>query len=152
MKYKTAILTALLCLGLVRATAAVSLLQAEPDKPKTGETPKPNDKTDNRPPADTTMTVRFKISAENKPAIPTESKVEMSGTNEKCKNVQGSQVIKSGEVTFTKVPLCKIKLKFFITGFNTKSVVVDLANYKEPMLISIKVNGDPVVTSAAADN
>jgi hypothetical protein len=149
MKYKTAILTTLLCLGLIRATAAVSWVQSEPDKPKTGDTPKPSDKTDKSPPADSVMTVRFKISAEKSPTLPTQSKIEMSGADEKCKDVQGSQYIKSGEVTFTKLPVCKIKLTIFITGFNSQIVSIDLAKYKEPILIMVKSTGDPVVATAS---
>jgi hypothetical protein len=151
MKYKTGILTVLLCMTLVLSTAAVSALQAEPDKPKTGDAAKTNDIKDKKPGADSTIAVRFKISAENTPTLPTLSKVELSGADESCKKVQGEQPIESGQVTFTKLPVCKIRLKIFITGFDTKTVSVDLANYKEPMLIFVKSIGDPVVTVPLAN-
>ncbi|HXJ15454.1 MAG TPA: hypothetical protein VNH19_24540 [Candidatus Limnocylindrales bacterium] len=140
MKHKTGILSVLLCLALLCVAPSKSGFQIDQDTPKTG------DKVDKKGDADSLINVRFRISAENKDTLPTQSKVELSGADEKCKNVHGNQDIKSGEVMFTKMPVCKIKLKIFVTGFDTRVVIVDLAGYKEPMLVALKANGTTVVT------
>ena len=140
MNHKTGILIVLLCLMPLCVVSSISGFQSDHDKPKTG------DKFEKKGPGDSVINVRFRISAENKETLPTQSKVELSGADDKCKNVHGNQDIKSGEVTFSKLPVCKVKLKIFVTGFNTQVVVVDLAGYQEPMSVVLKADGTTAVT------
>jgi hypothetical protein len=53
-----------------------------------------------------------------------------------------------GQATFANVPKCKVLMKIFITGFDTKTVIVDLTNYQDPMKILVNVEGPPKVQNA----
>lgn len=135
MKHRVGVFAALLLLTLSRP--AVGLPQDQVDKSKKNEAPKTDEKKNN-----STVSVKIKISAEGKSAIPSGSWIEWEGIGESCKNVTGEQNLRSTEATPVSLPVCKVKLTIFITGFNTTAVTVDLAGneekYADPIRITVK--------------
>jgi hypothetical protein len=69
------------------------------------------------------------------------------GNDPACEDVQRlKHSIGADGATFADLPICKVKLKIYITGVDTKTAFVDLADYKDPMRILVKSNGPPVVS------
>jgi hypothetical protein len=104
-----------------------------------------------RPRADEkTASVKVLISAEDKPAIPSGSKIEWESTGDGCKSVTGELNLRPSEATPLTLPVCKVKLTIFITGFSTKAVTVDLVGnekkYADPIHIIVKLQGPAEVT------
>ena len=86
------------------------------------------------------------MSAEGRDKLPAGSTIELKGDEDACKKVRPpEQNITSDGVTFPDLPVCKVKLWIFITGFDAKILPVDLAHYKDPMRILVKSSGPPVV-------
>jgi hypothetical protein len=138
MKFKNGIFSTLCCLALVSSAVAVPGCQEEPPKPEVSDTNKQ------------LITVHISVSAEGMDRLPTGSTVELTGndkaTKAACRKVQSrEQSIHSGEVTFSDVPICQVNFRFFVTGFESKTVLVDLTKHKEPLHVFIKKKGSPEV-------
>lgn len=138
MNQKARVFAALLLLTFSRP--AIGLPQDQEDKSKKAEVPQTEEKKNK-----SSVSVKIKIVAEGKPSIPSGSKVEWEGVGESCKNVSGEQNLRSTEATPLTLPVCKVKLTIFITGFNTTAVTVDLAGneekYANPIRIKVKRQG-----------
>ncbi len=138
MKSKTGISSTLLCLALLRSAVAVPGRQEETAKPPVSDTNK------------RLITVHISVSGEGMDKLPTGSTVELTGDDKAasaaCRKVKSlEQSIHSGEVTFPDVPMCKVNLRFFVTGFDSQTVSVDLMKHKEPLHVLIKHKGSPEV-------
>ena len=139
-KFKTRIPTLILCVALLPLAVVVPVAQDESDKPATSPAKKPVDKK-------AKINVHIIVSAEGKHALPSGSKIDLLGNEQTCQDVQRLQhSIGPDGATFPDLPPCKVKLKIYITGFDTKTVSVDLADYKDPMRILVKSNGPPVIS------
>jgi len=96
-----------------------------------------------------TASVKVVVSAEGKTAIPSGSKIQWEGTSESCTNVTGEQTLRPTE-TPLRLPVCKVRLTIFITGFNTQAVVVDLVGnekkYADPIHITAKLQGSAEIS------
>jgi len=139
-KFKTRIPVLILCVALSRPAVAVPFPQDEPSKTGTSPAKKPVDKK-------ARIDLHIIISAEGKQALPSGSKIDLLGNGQACQDVQRLQhsIGPDGGATFVDLPLCKVKLTIYITGFDTKFVFVNLADYKDPMRIVVKSNGPPVI-------
>ncbi len=130
----------LLCVALAQVAVAAPASQDEPGKPAISPAKKPVDKK-------AKINVHIIVSAEGKDALPSGSKIDLLGNEPACEDVQRlKHSIGPDGATITDLPVCKVKLKIYITGFDTKTVVVDLADYKDPMRILVKSNGPPVIS------
>ena len=94
------------------------------------------------------------VSADGKPTLPDNSKIEWKGTGEGCTDENGSQSLHASGETRLTLRVCKLRLLIFITGYNTKQVLADLTDQNrregDSMSIVVKHDGDPVVTWRAA--
>jgi len=130
------ILATLLGLVLFQIAGAIVIPQDEPNKPDNSDAKK----------TDSTISVRIKVSVQGMKALPTGSTIQLKGNQDACKEaVEREQPIQSGQATFEDLPVCAVRLWIYITGFNSQTVKVDLANYKDPLQIMVKSNGPPVV-------
>jgi hypothetical protein len=146
MKYKLGILITLLCLVLFQPAVAFAVSQNEPNKPENSDAKKTEDNRSPKAGSDSTISLHIKVSAQNMKTLPTGSTIQLKGSQEACKeSVEREQPIQSGEVTFTDLPVCPVRLWIYITGFDSKTVKVDLANYRDSLQIMVKSNGSPVV-------
>ncbi len=140
MKCKMGIPAALLFLAFLRPAVAMALPQEEANKSKKNDAAKGDEKKN-----DATARVKIKISAEGKSSLPSGSKIEWQGIEETCKDVTGKRRLESSGATSVSLPVCKVKLMVFITGFDTKAVTVDLAGneerYNDPIRITVKHQG-----------
>src|SRR2546422_5862291 len=114
MKYKIGIPT-LLCMVLLRFAVGISFPQDEPSKPENGRIKKTDDKKATKPSANATITVHVKISAEGMETLPTGSTIELRGDEQSCKNVHRESNIKSDEVIFLDLPMCKVRIAIYVT-------------------------------------
>jgi hypothetical protein len=146
MNYKIGIAVTLLCLFPARLTVAIPASQEESGRPGNSDTKHTNENKTKKPSSETAIPVHIKILAQGMEALPTGSTIELKGNQETCKNLRLTQNIQSGEVTFPDLPVCKVQLRIFITGFNAQLVSVDLASYKDPMRILVKSDGPPIVS------
>jgi hypothetical protein len=132
-------LAMVLCLALPPFAAAIPLPQDEPPKPESTETKKTVEKKTN-------ISVHFTVEAEGKSSLPTGSKIDLKGDARACKNLKRlQQHLGSDGATFPDVPVCKVRLWIYITGFETKTLSLDLAHYKGPARILVKSKGPPAV-------
>jgi hypothetical protein len=157
MKYKIVITILLLCLTLAILAVGARFPHQEAGKPKSQDIKKTSDakqsddgkKTDEKktvkPTPGSTITLRIEVSAQGMDMLPTGSSIQLKGDDGTCKQLEQEQSINSDQATFTNLPVCKVKLRIYITGFDGKTVLVDLAKYKDPMRIQVKSNGPPVV-------
>lgn len=123
----------LLLNALMMSAASTSSAQDRADKPpRAGGEPK-------------MAGVKVQIAAQDTPVIPSGSKIRWEGTGEGCTGVAGEQSIRPTEVTPLTLPVCKVKLTIFITGFTTKAVTIDLVGnekkYADPIQIAVKLQG-----------
>jgi hypothetical protein len=92
-----------------------------------------------------TVNVKVKISAEGKSVLPSGSKIQWEGIGDSCKKITGEKALQSTGATPITLPVCKVKLTVFITSFDTKAVMVDVAGsadkYAEPIRITVKHQG-----------
>jgi outer membrane protein assembly factor BamA len=147
MKYKIGILATLLCLVLFHLAVAIVIPQDEPNKPRNGDTKKTQDNPTPRVGSDATVSVRIKVSAQGMRTLPAGSTIQLKGNQDTCKEaVEREQPIQAGEATFRDLPVCRVKLWIYITGFDSQTVKVDLANYRDSLQIMVKSIGPPVVT------
>jgi hypothetical protein len=124
---------------VTQVAVAAPVPQDEPGKPATSPARKPADKK-------AKINVHIIVSAEGKDTLPSGSKIDLLGNEPACEDVQRlKHSIGPDGATFPDLPVCKVKLKIYITGFDTKTVVVDLADYKDPMRILVKSTGPPVI-------
>jgi hypothetical protein len=166
MKYTIGAPILLLCLALSVVAGAAHRMPQQVDKPKgadvrtTADAKAGEKKTDETKKSDetktgekktiktgpgSTVTLRIEISAQGMATLPTGSTIQVKGDDESCKHLEQEQSINSEAATFTNLPVCKVKLHIYITGFDGKTVLADLAKYKEPMRIQVKSSGPPVV-------
>jgi hypothetical protein len=103
-----------------------------------------------------TANVKVVISAEDKPTIPSGSKIEWESIGDSCKSASGEQNLRPTDATPLTLPVCKVKLTIFITGFNAKAVTVDLVGnekkYGDPIQIKVKVQGSAEVSWVHSTN
>jgi hypothetical protein len=145
MKCKMVIPVALLFLAVLRPAVAIAVLQDEADKSKKNDAPKTDEKKNS-----STVSVKIRISAEGRTALPSEARIEWQGIEETCKNVTGGKRLDSNETSVNfPTNLCKVKLTVFMTGYDTAAVTVDLATNKEKcqdlIRITVKRQGPPEV-------
>lgn len=124
------------CLALGSATAVLAPVDPaeKPAEEATKAVEKPS-----------AITMRIAVSAEGMERLPEGSRVELKGENG-CKNLERGQMILSGGALFPDLPLCKVKLRIFITGFPTKAASLDLTNYKRPITVVVREDGPLAVT------
>jgi hypothetical protein len=166
MRYRPGTPALLLCLALSSAARAVALPQEESPKtkkiePTKIEPTKAEVKQDERTktgtptakPAPTSkITVRVKVSAEGRSALPAGSTIELKGDDPACGNLtRPEQSLEPDETTFPDLPVCKVKFRIYITSFDVKAVSVDLAKHKDPMKILVRKSGAPVVSFGSVD-
>lgn len=150
MNYKSGIIVTMLCLLSAGLKVGPRILQTANPPPQTAAsepgngTAAPNTEGNPKTPQ-APLLFHLKVSAEGMETLPTGSTIELKGNQEKCKSLKQKQIIRSGEVTFQDLPICKVQLLIFITGFATKQVSIDLAGYSQPMRILVKTNGPPEV-------
>jgi hypothetical protein len=139
MEFKAQVATFILFVALLPLAVAVPVLQGEPTNPETSPANTPVDKKAN-------IDLHIIVSAEGKQTLPSESKIDLLGNEQACHDLQRLRhsIAPNGKATFVDLPACKIKLTIYITGFDTKSISVDLAHYKDPLRVLIKSNGPPV--------
>jgi len=137
-----------LCLALAQLTGVHASKRpgAEPTEPLP-----PSEPTEMAPPpADApkpALDVRIAVVAEGMDRLPSNSRVELQGEGPgACKSLKRDQMIQADGVLFRDLAVCKVKLRLFITGFDTKAVLLDLANYKGRLKITVKEEGPPTVT------
>jgi hypothetical protein len=158
MRYKLGLVMLALCVTLAGKTAAAAPRTQEEnagDAKKTEDSKAGNpDKTEekksgnvDKPGTASTITLQVKISAEGKHQLPSGSRVELKGDDDTCKKVSRpvQNLETEGVASFPGLPACRVRLSIFVTGFQWKSVPVDLTQYKEPLQITVKVVGPPVV-------
>jgi len=113
----------------IRSVAA----QDDPGKPKQSEEKN----------ADKTIDVRVKVSTKGGEPIPDGSYVEISGQEKACGSLQETDSTsrldtKTGEATFTKLPVCKVTIKAICVGFKVRPKETDLRQYKDAISITIE--------------
>ena|SRR5215475_1355914 len=131
----------LLLLATLCPNDAVGSRQAESTKPSESEPPK----TSESQPA-LTASVKVKVSAEDRSTLPSGSRIEWQGLEGRCGTAIGRKTLDpNGAMTSVTLPVCKVRLTIFITGFDTKAITVDLAanreKYKDPIRITVKHQG-----------
>ena len=140
MKSKILTPTLILCVALSCLAVAVPGPQNEQDKPKISPAKKAK------------IDVHIIISAQGKNPLPSGSKIDLLGNEPRCQDVQRLQhSLGPNGATFPELPVCKVKLKIYITGFNIQIVSVDLAHYKDPMRIQVQSKGPPVISIGLPD-
>jgi hypothetical protein len=140
MKYKTGIPALFLCLALLRLAVAAQAPQDETTKPENSPAPKTTQKK-------TKISVHIIVSAEGHDKLPSGSRIDLQGREEACKDVQRlQQSIGPDGTTFLDLPICRVELRIYITGFDTKIISVDLAAYKNPMRVLVKSKRPPVIS------
>jgi len=141
MKYRV-VVAALLLLAL--SLPAVARPQEETDKSKKQE-PATTEEKKSSP----TISVPIKMSAEGKSSLPSGSNIEWEGVGKSCSTETGKKNLNSDGLTVVNLPACTVKLVIFITGFDTKTVTLDIAKdkekYKEPIRILVKHKGSPEI-------
>jgi hypothetical protein len=99
---------------------------------------------------DRTANVKLMVSAEDKPAIPSGSKIQWEGTGDGCRTEPIEQSLRATDATPLTLPVCKVKVTIFMTGFPAKAVTVDLVGnekkYADPIHIKVKLQGSPEVS------
>jgi|SRR5215467_13531961 len=144
MKRKIGIPASLLLLTLLLQINTIARPQDPPDKPNKGDAPKTEDRTHN-----STASIQIKFSAENKAELPSGSRIQWNGEDSSCKQTKGGQPIGAGGMTSLEVPVCKINILIFITGFNIKTVALDLPKnserFKDTIHITVRRQGEPEV-------
>ena len=147
MSYKIGMIVTLLFLFSARLGVAFSAAQNESDKPASVDTKHADEnKTQpKKPKPGSAVPVHIQVSAQGMHKLPAGSTIEVKG-KDPCKSLHLSQNIQNGDVMLPDLPVCKVELIIFITGFNAQTVSVDLGNYKDPMRISITPNGPPTVS------
>jgi hypothetical protein len=136
MKCKISSLAAILSLTLMLLAVGSAVAQEEKDKPKNNDSPKTEEKKSN-----STASVRIMVSAEGKSSLPSGSRIEWKSLDDNGEGAAGTKNLESSGATSLSLPVCKVKVWVFVTGFDTKAVMLDL-NGKEDKyndLISIKV-------------
>lgn len=96
------------------------------------------------------VSIRIKITADDKPSLPSGSKIQWNSEDHACKQTSGDpQPIGPGDVTFLSVRLCRINILIFITGFDTKMVTLDLpknsGKLKNEIHITVRRQGKPEI-------
>ncbi len=96
------------------------------------------------------ITVHIKLTAEGATTLPQGSFIEMKGDEQRCAALdRKSDLDAQGNVQFRDLPVCKVVLKIFVTGFETQKAPVDLSRYKDaPILIHINSTGVPTLLAS----
>ena len=96
-----------------------------------------------------TVSVPIKISAEDKSSLPSGANIEWQGVGNTCTTEIEKKNLPSDGETLLNLPVCKVRLVIFITGFDTKTItlkiVKDKDKYKDPMHIIVKHTGSPEI-------
>lgn len=94
-----------------------------------------------------TAKVQLLVTAEGRTKLPSDSRVVLEG-GQGCGELatQQSGLSSDGKASFPDVPLCQVRLRITIPGFETKFARVDLtARDGAPIKIQVKANGPPVI-------
>lgn len=112
---------------------------------------KSEDKKPDKPATTPTVTLHVKVSTESA-VLPKGSTIELKGDDKNCDTLSrpGQSLEPDGAVTFPNLPECKVRLLIFITGYEFKVAPVDLGHYKDPIQISVRKVGPPIVSSVEA--
>jgi hypothetical protein len=126
--------SALMCLAAFSIAVAAPRSQDDSGKSKKAETSQPS------------ITVHIKVSAEGANPLPDQSSVQLKGSGDCGTLSRKGELDADGKATFSGLPVCKVTLRIFITGFETKSKDVDLADYKNgTMNVQVKSSGPPIL-------
>ena len=146
MKYKLGLVILTFCLALAgMAVVAQSTPEENTSDSKKTEDAKPGNP--DKPGAASNINLQVKILAEGKHPLPSGSRVELKGDEKSCEKVSRplQNLESEGVASFPDLPACRVRLSIYITGFDRKSVPVDLTHYKDPLQILVKAVGPPVV-------
>jgi hypothetical protein len=120
-----------LALGLPHAPRAL----ADPEGSQESEAPKEEKKT---------ASLKIQVSAEGNSSLPAGSKIEWRNLEDEQEG--GVRNLEPEGTTPMSLPVCKVKFWIYITGFETKSITLDLAGkedkYKETVRITVKHKGE----------
>lgn len=132
---------------LALATAAMTGAAAPP----TGAGAPTQDGPGQDPPATAIATaeVRLRIVTEDDSEVPDGSHFTWDGLGGTCRDESGHQPLWSSE-TPVVLPVCRLRLTLFVTGFNTQAVTLDLAGHADalnhPIRIRLRQNAPAVVS------
>jgi hypothetical protein len=143
MKDHFGILIILVCLFPAHLAFGDSPSQGDTSKSEDNKTKHVDQNTSTTPRPDSSILLHIKISAQGMEAVPNGSSIDLKGNQETCRKLERTQNLQAGNATFPDLPVCKVQLRIFITGFNTLLVCVDLANYQDPLRILVKHNEPP---------
>jgi hypothetical protein len=142
----------LLLLATACADQQAAAFQEEPAKaPPSGKSePKAAPKSaDKKGAGRDLITVQFKITLEGETEISLPSSVELKASEPDCEKLDRTGSLDAeGLVTVSKVPACKTAVWIFITGLDSKVVLVDLAKYMDkspPIQILVSKQGEVTV-------
>jgi hypothetical protein len=90
------------------------------------------------------ITVHVLVTADKLKELPDGSSVEIKPDSDKCNAMTSVESdIHSGKATFADIPVCKVRLLIFVTGFNAQGISVDLSKCKEPITVKIDLGSPP---------
>ena len=140
MKCKIARFAEVLFLALMLAGVGDAFAQEEADKAKKNDSAKTEEKKSN-----STASVKITVSAEGKSSLPTGSKIEWKSLDDNGKSAAGVKNLDSNGTTPLSLPICKVKVWIYITGFDTKAFTLDLGGkeekYNDPIRVTMKRQG-----------
>jgi hypothetical protein len=86
--------------------------------------------------------VHFKVSVEESGDLPPNTKIEISGREAACGSLQTDDAVliinENGEAVFKGLPVCNVAVRVNHTGYLPWRQTFDLADYKEPIQITLK--------------
>ena len=130
-------------LGMAALATSVVASQDKTSKPqqgdgKTAEAKKANEKKSELKGVE----VHFKVSVEESGDLPPNTKIEISGREAACGSLQTDDAVSTinekGEAGFKDLPACKVTVKVNQTGYLPWRQTFDLADYKEPIQITLE--------------
>lgn len=144
----------LLFLSLGKLAPPSSNPQGDAGAPKKANSTKADNKVAEaaRPPASADITLHIKVSSQNGKALPTESSIKLESVDNTWASGVRTASVKQGDTSFLGLRACKVKLTIYITGIDTQMVLVDLANYKDPLQILINANGRAVIQPTSSSS
>jgi hypothetical protein len=98
---------------------------------------------------ETVVSLDIKVEAEDVIPLPDQSTIELNASESDCaRTIHQAKPLHDGKATFKDVPVCKVMLTIFVTGFRVQKVPLDLAGLREfAILVQIR-NSGPAQISA----
>lgn len=157
MKYRAAnaIHIILASVVLFCLTSAFSISHGQDEKAQNGTAKSDAKKKDNGKKGDKKRlsdptSLHIKVLAESMATLPPESKIELRSDEEACGDLPPRErPIRPAGVVFDSLPVCKVKLRVFITGLPSTQIPVDLAVNRGTMTIEIRSAGDTKISWSA---